>query len=142
MRFMMLLKASKASEAGEMPSEELITEMGKFNEELIKSGALVDAAGLQASSKGARVKLSGSKRTVTEGPFDDTKSLVSGFWMIQVKSKAEAIEWARRCPQPHLGEEAEIEIRQVFETEDFENAPAEVVEQEKKFRSARAKRSK
>jgi len=140
MRFMMLLKASKASEAGVMPSTELLTEMGKYNAELIKSGVLVDGAGLQASAKGARVRFSGKKRIVIDGPFTETKELLAGYWMIQVKSLQDAIEWARRCPHPHPGEDAEIELRQVFETEDFPNAPAEVVAQEAKFRKDRAKR--
>ena len=120
---MMLLKASKDSEAGVMPSPELVAEMGKFNEELVKSGALLDAAGLQASSKGARVRFAGNQRKVSEGPFPDPANLIAGFWMIEVKSKAEAIDWARRCPHPHPGSDAEIEIRQVFEPADFADAP-------------------
>jgi hypothetical protein len=100
MRFMMLLKANQDTEVGVMPSEKLLAEMGKYNEEMIKSGVLVDAAGLQASSKGARVKFSGAKRTVTDGPFAEAKELIAGYWMIQVKSRAEAIEWAKRCPHP------------------------------------------
>jgi hypothetical protein len=118
MRFMILLKADKNTEAGMLPSEKLLTEMGKYNEELVKAGVLLAAEGLQPSSKGARVRFSGGKRTVIDGPFTETKELIAGFWMIQVKSKAEAIEWVKRCPNPLEGE-AEIEIRQVFEASDF-----------------------
>lgn len=118
MRFMILVKASKDSEAGVLPSRELLAEMGKFNEELAKAGVLLAGEGLQASSKGARVKFSGDKRTVIEGPFPETKHLIAGFWIWQVKSKEEAIRWVKRCPNPHAGE-AEIEIRQIFEAEDF-----------------------
>ena len=119
MRFMVIVKASKNSEAGVMPSEKLLTEMGKFNEELAKAGVLLAAEGLQASSKGARVRLSGKKRTVIDGPFAETKELVAGFWLWKCKSLQEAIEWVKRCPNPMPGEDAEIEIRQVFEAEDF-----------------------
>src|SRR6195256_6109150 len=101
MRFMMIVKASKDSEAGVMPSEELLSAMGKYNEELMKAGVLLDAAGLQASSKGARVRFSGGKRTVIDGPFTETKELIAGYWVIQVKSREEAIEWAKRAPAPH-----------------------------------------
>ena len=118
MRFMILVKATKDPEAGVMPSQQLLAEMGKFNEELVKAGVLLAGEGLQPTSKGARVKFSGSKRTVTDGPFAETKELIAGFWIWQVKSKAEAIEWAKRCPNPHPGE-SEIEIRQIFEAEDF-----------------------
>lgn len=120
MRFMMIVKASKDSEAGKMPSEELLTAMGKYNEELMKAGALVDLAGLQPSMRGARIKFAGGKRTVIDGPFAETKELIAGYWIIQVKSKEEAIEWANRAPAPH-GEcaEGEIELRQIFELEDF-----------------------
>src|SRR6202011_5542473 len=118
MRFMMIVKASKDSEAGKMPGEELLSAMGKFNEELMKAGALIDLSGLQPSSKGARIKISGSKRLVIDGPFAETKELIAGFWIIQVKSKEEAIEWVKRCPNPMNGE-SEIEIRQVFEATDF-----------------------
>ncbi len=120
MRFMMMIKADKKTEAGVLPSEELLTAMGAFNEEMVKAGVMLAGEGLQPSSKGARVKFSGGKRTVIDGPFAETKELVAGFWMIQVKSKEEAIEWAKRVPDP-LGEgmEAEIEIRQVFEASDF-----------------------
>jgi hypothetical protein len=115
---MILVKASKESEAGALPSQELLTEMGKFNEELVKAGVMLAGEGLQPSSKGARVRFSGKKRTVTDGPFAETKELVAGFWLWNVKSKAEAIEWVKRCPNP-TGAESEIEIRQVFEAEDF-----------------------
>ena len=118
MRFMVIVKASKDSEAGVMPSRQLLTEMGKFNEELAKAGVLLAGEGLQPSSKGARVRFSGNKRTVIDGPFAETKELVAGFWIWQVKSKEEAIEWVKRCPNPFEGE-SEIEIRQVFEAEDF-----------------------
>lgn len=122
MRFMAIVKANKDSEAGVMPSKELLAAMGKFNEEMAKAGVLLAAEGLQASSKGARVKFSGSKRTVTDGPFAETKELIAGFWLLQVKSKEEAIEWIKRSPAPFEGE-PEIEIRQVFEASDF---PAEI----------------
>jgi hypothetical protein len=118
MRFMILVKADKHSEAGVLPDEKLLTEMGKYNEELAKAGVLLAAEGLQPSSKGARIKFSGDKRTVIDGPFSETKELIAGFWLIQVKSKEEAIEWVKRCPNPH-NTETEIEIRQVFEAEDF-----------------------
>jgi hypothetical protein len=115
---MVIVKASKDSEAGKMPSQQLLTEMGKFNEELAKAGVMLAAEGLQPSSKGARVRFSGGKRTVIDGPFAETKELIAGFWIWQVKSKEEAIEWLKRCPNPH-NEDGEIEIRQVFEAEDF-----------------------
>ncbi|SDZ89050.1 YciI family protein [Nitrosospira multiformis] len=119
MRFMILIKADKNTEAGVMPSEHLLAEMGRYNEEMAKAGVLLAGEGLHPTSKGARVKFSGENRTVINGPFpDDVKSLVAGFWLIQVKSKEEAIEWVKRCPNPLEGE-AEIEIRQVFEAEDF-----------------------
>jgi hypothetical protein len=118
MRFMVLVKASKESEAGALPSQELLTAMGKFNEELVKAGVMLAGEGLHPSSKGARVRFSGKKRIVTDGPFAETKELVAGYWLWQVKSKAEAIEWVKRCPNP-TGAESEIEIRQVFEAEDF-----------------------
>jgi hypothetical protein len=135
MRFMILIKATKDSEAGVMPSQQLLTEMGKFNEELVKAGIMLAGEGLQPTSKGARVKFSGSKRTVIDGPFAETKELLAGFWLWQVKSKEEAIEWVKRCPNPH-NEEAEVEIRQVFEAEDFgaELTP-ELREQETRLRA-------
>ena len=122
MRFMVIVKANKDSEAGVLPSKELLAEMGKFNEELAKAGVLLAAEGLQSSSKGARVKFSGGKRTVIDGPFAETKELIAGFWLWQVSSLQEAIEWVKRCPAPFEGE-SEIEIRQVFEASDF---PAEI----------------
>ncbi len=118
MRFMILLKADRNTEAGVMPSEQLLAAMGKYTEELAKAGVMLAGEGLQASSKGARVKFSGKQRTVIDGPFAETKELIAGFWIIQVKSKEEAIEWVKRCPNPLEGD-AEIEIRQVFEAEDF-----------------------
>jgi hypothetical protein len=120
MRFMMIVKASKDSEAGKMPSEELIAAMGKYNEEMAKAGILLDAAGLRASSKGARVKFSpDGKKTLVDGPFAESKELIAGYWIIQVKSREEAFEWAKRAPSPHPGEACEIEVRQFFEMEDF-----------------------
>jgi hypothetical protein len=116
---MVIVKASKASEAGVMPSAQLLADMGKFNEELTKAGVMLAGEGLQASSKGARVKFAGNKRMVTDGPFAETKELVAGFWLWKCKSLQEAIEWVKRCPNPMPGEEAEIEIRQLFEAEDF-----------------------
>jgi hypothetical protein len=121
MKFMILLKADKNTEAGVLPDEKLLTEMGKYNEELVKAGVLLAGEGLQPSSKGARVKFSGTNRTVTDGPFAETKELIAGFWMFNAKSKEEAIEWVKRCPNPLEGE-AEIEIRQVFEAADFGEA--------------------
>jgi hypothetical protein len=137
---MIIVKASKDSEAGIMPSKKLLVEMGKFNEALARAGVLLVGEGLQASSKGARVKFSGAKRTVTDGPFPETKELIAGFWMWQCKSKEEAIEWVKRCPNPH-DEESEIEIRQVFEAEDFgaEFTP-ELREQEERVRTQISKK--
>ena len=130
MRFMVLLKANADTEAGVLPTEELLTAMGKFNEEMVRAGVMVDGNGLQASSKGARIKFSGDKRSVVDGPFAETKELIAGYWMLEVKSKAEAIEWIKRCPNP-TGEESEIEIRQVFGPEDFGEAfTPELQEQE------------
>jgi hypothetical protein len=136
-KFMMLVKASAESEAGVMPKTEQFAEMGKYNEELVKAGVLLAGEGLHPSSKGARVKFSGTKRTVVDGPFAEAKELIAGFWLIQVKSKEEAIEWVKRVPNP-TGEESEIEIRQVFDPEDFgselmEQVP-EVFEAERKAR--------
>jgi len=119
MRFMILIKATKDTEAGALPDEKLLAEMGKFNEELVKAGVMLAGEGLQPSSKGARVKFAGKKRTVIDGPFPETKELICGFWIWQVKSKEEAIEWVKRCPNPMPNVESEIEIRQVFESEDF-----------------------
>lgn len=118
MRFMVIVKATKESEAGVMPSTQLLTEMGKYNEELVKAGVMLAGEGLQPSSKGARVRFSGNKRTVIDGPFAETKELIAGYWLWQCKSKEEAIEWVKRCPNPMPGE-SEIEIRQVFEADDF-----------------------
>ena len=119
MRFMIFVKATKNSEAGVMPSQELLAAMMKYNEDLVKAGIMLAGEGLQPSSKGARVKFSGNKRTVTDGPFAETKELVAGYWLWRCKSREEAIEWVKRCPNPMPGEESEIEIRQVFEAEDF-----------------------
>ena len=119
MRFMVIVKATKDSEAGIMPSEQLLTEMGNFNEELVNAGVMLAGEGLQASSKGARVRFSGDKRTVFDGPFAETKELIAGYWMWKCKSLQDAIDWVKRCPSPHPGQECEIEIRQVFEMEDF-----------------------
>jgi hypothetical protein len=143
MRFMLIVKADKNSEAGVMPSEQLLTEMGKYNEELIKAGVLLAGEGLHPSSKGARVRFSGSKRTVIDGPFSETKELIAGFWLIQVKSKEEAIEWVKRAPNPMPGTESEIEIRQVFEAEDFgaELTP-ELRAQDERLRAQAAKQQK
>jgi hypothetical protein len=135
MRFMVIVKANKDSEAGIMPSEQLLAEMGKYNEELVKAGVMLAGEGLQPSSKGVRIRFSGSDRIVTEGPFAETEQLIAGYWLWQVNSKEEAIEWARRCPNP-TGEAGELEIRQVFEVEDFgpELTP-ELREQEERLRS-------
>jgi hypothetical protein len=120
MRFMVIVKANADSEAGVLPSAEMLNEMGKYNEELVKAGVMLAGEGLQASSKGARVKFSGNKRTVFDGPFAETNELIAGFWILQVKSKEEAIEGVKRCPNPHgESDDAEIEIRQVFEADDF-----------------------
>jgi hypothetical protein len=139
---MVIVKASKDSEAGVKPSEQLLRDMGKFNEELVKAGIMLAGEGLQASSKGARVKFSGDKRSVTDGPFTETKELVAGFWIWKCKSKQEAIEWAKRCPNP-TGDEGELEIRQLFEPEDFgaEFTP-ELQEQEKRLRDQIDKQAK
>jgi len=135
MRFMIIVKATKDSEAGVMPSEQLLTDMGKFNEELVQAGIMLAGDGLHPTSKGARVIFSGNKRTVIDGPFAETKELIAGYWLWQVKSKDEAIEWVKRCPNPHQGG-GEIEIRQVFEAEDFgaEFTP-ELREQEARLRT-------
>ena len=125
MKFMMIVKANKDSEAGKMPSQELLTSMGKYNEELMNAGVLVDLAGLHPSSKGFRVKFAQGKRTVMDGPFAETRELIGGFWIINVKSREEAMDWAKRVPDPFgAGEEAVIEVRQFFELEEFEPGPA------------------
>jgi hypothetical protein len=134
MRFMVIVKASKDSEAGIMPSQKLLTEMGKFNEELVKAGVMLAGDGLQPSSKGKRIRFSGDKRTVIDGPFAETKELIAGYWLWQVRSMEEAVEWVKRCPNPHAGE-SEIEIRQVFEAEDFgSELTPELREREEKLR--------
>jgi hypothetical protein len=141
MRFMMIVKATKESEAGQLPSEKLLSAMGKYNEELMKAGVLLDMSGLQPSSKGTRVKFSGGKRTVIDGPFTETKELIAGYWIIQVKSKEEAIEWAKRVPfEPGLQQEAEIEIRQFFELEDF--GPSEAINRARELGKELSKQKK
>ncbi|MHC8314237.1 YciI family protein [Pseudomonas sp. LB3P31] len=136
MRFMIIVKASADSEAGVMPSEELLTAMGNYNEELSKAGILVDCDGLQPSSKGARVRFSGEQRTVIDGPFIETKELIAGYWIWEVKSKQEAIDWVKRCPNPMPGTDAVIEIRPIFAADDFgtEFTP-ELREQEERVRA-------
>ena len=140
MRFMVIVKANKDSEAGVMPTEAMLTAMGKYNEELVKAGVLLAGEGLHPSSRGARVRFAGSQRTVIDGPFAETKELIAGFWLIQVKSLEEAIEWVKRCPNPFEGE-SDIEIRRVFEAEDFgaEFTP-ELREQEERLRAQVAAR--
>jgi hypothetical protein len=140
MRFLIIVRATPESEAGGLPDPQILADMGKFNEELVKAGVLLAAEGLHPTSKGARVRFSGKDRTVIDGPFAETKELIAGFWLWQVRSKEEAIEWVKRCPNP-FDTESEIEIRQVFETEDF--APVmsdEVREQEERLRAQLAKR--
>jgi hypothetical protein len=142
MRFMVMVKATKGSEAGEMPTTELLAAMGKYNEELVKAGIMLAGEGLHPSSKGARIRFSGSKRSVIDGPFAETKELVAGFWIWQVRSLDEAIEWLKRCPNP-MNEESDIEIRQIFEAEDFGEAfTPELREQEERIRAEAEKRSK
>ena len=140
MRFMIMVRATKDSEAGVLPDQKLLAEMGKFNEELVKAGIMEAGEGLQASSKGARVRFSGTKRTVIDGPFAETKELIAGFWIWKVKSKEEAIEWVKRCPNP-FPTDSEIEIRQIFEAEDFgaEFTP-ELKAQEERLRATIAAR--
>ena len=142
MRFMVIVKATRDSEAGKMPSEKLLAEMGKFNEELVKACIMLAAEGLHPSSKGARVRFSGTKRTVIDGPFTESKELIAGFWLWKVKSKQEAIEWVKRCPNPMEGE-SEIEIRQVFEAEDFgKEFTPELREQERRLREQASRNAK
>jgi len=130
MRFMMIVKANKDSEAGVMPSEDLLAAMAKYNEELVNAGVLVDLSGLQSSSKGFRVRFSGGKTSIIDGPFAETRELIAGYWVINVKSRQEAVEWAKRVPAPHgPSEECEIEVRQFFEMEDF--APSEALDHHK-----------
>ncbi len=141
MRFMVIIKATDESEAGILPDEKLLTEMGKYNEELVKAGVMLAGEGLHPSSKGARVRFSGDRRIVIDGPFAETKELIAGFWLIQVKSREEAIEWVKRIPNPMPGTEAEIEIRQVFETDDFGDAlTTELREEEERMRAEIEKR--
>jgi hypothetical protein len=141
MRVMVMVKATKESEAGEMPSQQLLTDMGKFNEELVKAGVMLAGEGLHPSSKGARVQFSGDKRTVVDGPFAETKELVAGYWLWQVRSMDEAIEWAKRCPNP-MTEGGELELRPVFEAEDFgEELTPELREQEERLRAQIADRA-
>jgi len=141
MKFMVLVKATKDSEAGKLPSQELLAEMGKFNEQLVKAGVMLAGEGLQPSSKGARVKFSGKKRIVTDGPFTETKELIAGFWLWEVASLEEAIDWVKRCPNPHEGE-SEIEIRQLFTAEDFGEAfTPELREREEELRAQIEKRN-
>ncbi|MHC8391940.1 YciI family protein [Pseudomonas sp. MDT2-39-1] len=141
MRFMIIVKASQESEAGVMPSEELMAAMGNYNEELTKAGILIDCDGLHPSSKGARVRFSGEKRTVIDGPFAETKELIAGFWLWEVKSKEEAIEWVKRCPNPMPGNDAEIEIRPIYSAEDFAALlTPELREQEERVREQMKKR--
>jgi hypothetical protein len=136
MRVMVIVKASKDSEAGIMPSEQLLTEMGNYNEQLVKAGIMLAGEGLHPSSKGKRIRFSGEKRTVIDGPFAETKELIAGYWLWQVRSMEEALEWAKRCPNPMPGTESELEIRPVFEAEDFgaELTP-ELREQEERLRA-------
>lgn len=139
MRFMVIVKANKDSEAGKMPSNDLLAAMGKYNEELVKAGVMLAGEGLQPSAKGARVRFSGKQRTVIDGPFPETDQLVAGFWLWQTKSKQDAIDWLKRAP---FDEDTEIELRQVFETEDFTDASPEVIEQENRLRAEVAARQK
>ena len=139
MRFMMIVKANQDSEAGQMPSEELLSAMGKYNEQLMQAGVLVDLAGLHPSSKGARVKFSGGKQTIIDGPFAETKELIGGYWIIKVKSREEASEWAKRVPAPHgEGNEGEIELRQIFDLEDF--TPSEAIDRHRELGKQLAER--
>jgi hypothetical protein len=140
---MVIVKATKDSEAGVMPGEKLLAEMGNFNEQLVKAGIMLAGDGLHPSSKGKRVRFSGGKRTVVDGPFAETKQLIAGFWIWQVRSMEEAVEWVRRCPDPMPGEEAEIEIRPVFEAEDFgQEFTPELRAQEERLRAEVARRQK
>jgi len=136
MRFMVFVKATKKSEAGVPPSPELMSEMGKFNQQLIDAGVMLDGNGLQPSSKAARVQFANGKRTVVDGPFAEAKELVAGYWIWQCKNLAEAIEWVKRCPDPIPGEESEIEIRQMFELTDFPDVPEDVRKMEQSFRNS------
>jgi hypothetical protein len=136
MRFMVIVRSNPDAEAGAMPDEKILTEMGKYNEELVKAGVLLAGEGLHPSAKGARVRFSGTRRTVIDGPFTETKELIAGFWLFQVRSLAEAIEWVKRAPNPFPGRESEIEIRQVFEATDFGEALSpQLREQEEQMRA-------
>jgi hypothetical protein len=142
MRVMVIVKASKESEAGVLPDTEILTKMGKYNEELVKAGIMLAGEGLQPTSKGKRVRFSGTKRTVIDGPFTESKELIAGYWMWQVRSMEEAVEWLKRCPNPHPGE-SEVEIRQVFEAADFgENFTPELREQEERLQKQMASKKK
>ncbi len=142
MKFMVMVKATQESESGKLPDEKMLREMGMFNEELVKAGVMLAGEGLHPSSKGARVRFSGSKRTVIDGPFTESKELVAGFWIFQVKSKEEAIEWVKRCPNPFEGE-SEIEIRQIFDSADFgEEFTPELQAQEERLRKQVEKQQK
>ena len=135
MRFMVMVKANRDTEAGVLPSTEMLTAMGKYNEELVKAGVMKGGEGLQPTSKGARIHFSGKKRSVIDGPFAETKELIAGFWLWETKSLAEAIEWAKKCPNP-TGDESELEIRQIFEAADFgENMTPELLEHDRKLRA-------
>ena len=143
MRFIAMVRATKDSEAGVLPSEEMLTKMGNFNEQLVKAGVMLAGEGLQPSSKGARVRFNGKTRTVIDGPFSETKELIAGFWILQVKSKEEAIEWIRRSPNPFPEGESEIEIRQVFEADDFgEQFTPEARAQEERMRAEMAAKAR
>jgi hypothetical protein len=144
MRFMIIVKASAASEAGVMPTVDQLVEMNQFNEQLVKAGILLGGEGLHPSSKGARIQFKGGRKTLVDGPFAETKELVAGFWLIEVKSREEAIEWFKRVPNPHFGDDAEIELRQVFSAEDFGHLQAEapeVFEAERRFREEQEARA-
>jgi hypothetical protein len=143
MRVMVIVKATKNSEAGALPSEKLLADMGKFNEELVKAGVMLAGDGLQPSRKGKRVRFSGGKKAVVDGPFAETKELIAGFWIWQVKSMDEALEWARRCPDPMPGEDAELEIRPLFEADDFgKEFTPELRAQEERLRAEISQRQK
>jgi hypothetical protein len=145
MRFMIIVKASADSEAGVMPTADQLVEMNKFNEELVKSGVMLGGEGLHPSSKGSRIRFQGGKKTLVDGPFTETKELIAGFWLIQVKSREEAMEWFKRVPNPHFGQDTEIELRQVFAPEDFgalQDEVPEVFEAERKFREAEEARAR
>ena len=145
MRFMIIVKASADSEAGVMPTAEQLVEMNAFNEELVKAGVMLAGEGLHPSSKGARLRFQGGKRTLIDGPFAETKELIAGFWLIQVKSRDEALEWFKRVPNPHFGKDTEIELRQVFSAEDFgalQDEVPEVFEAERKFREGEEARAR